>query len=90
MDVIPSSDETIKLLQEIHNQNVYIGQLLKSYLEYVEKYNAQNRPVKIQDINMPFWSLVGFLLKVSFASIPAMIILGILYFILLAFFRALL
>ena len=33
--------------------------------------------VKIENINMPFWALVGFLIKLSLASIPAMIILSI-------------
>jgi hypothetical protein len=35
--------------------------------------------VKVDNINMPFWALVGFLIKVSLASIPAFIILAILY-----------
>ncbi len=34
---------------------------------------------KIEDFNMPFSSLVGFLVKIAFASIPAAIILGIFY-----------
>lgn len=37
---------------------------------------AANR-VKIENINMPFWAMVGFLIKLSLASIPAMIILSI-------------
>lgn len=42
---------------------------------------AGNRPagvVKIADVNMPFMSLVGFIIKVALASIPAYIIMGIL------------
>ena len=31
--------------------------------------------VKVENINMPFWALVGFMLKVTLASIPAMLIL---------------
>ena len=31
--------------------------------------------VKVENINMPFWALVGFLIKLSLASIPAMLIL---------------
>ena len=38
--------------------------------------------VVISDFDMPFWSLVGFMLKVAIASIPATIILSILGFIL--------
>jgi hypothetical protein len=35
--------------------------------------------VKIEDINMPFIALVGLLIKISLASIPAMLILALLY-----------
>lgn len=34
--------------------------------------------VSIKDIKMPFWSMVGFMVKLSVASIPAMVILSIL------------
>ncbi|MBE0410024.1 MAG: hypothetical protein IBX69_09865 [Anaerolineales bacterium] len=33
---------------------------------------------------MPFWAMVGFLVKLSLASIPAMIILALLYFLVVA------
>lgn len=33
---------------------------------------------KIENFNMPFWSLVGFLIKMSIASIPAALIIAIL------------
>lgn len=33
--------------------------------------------VQIENINMPFWSLVGFMVKISLATIPALIILSI-------------
>ena len=38
--------------------------------------------VKIENINMPFWAMVGFLIKLSLASIPAMIILTVIFGIL--------
>jgi hypothetical protein len=34
--------------------------------------------VTIQNINMPFWAMVGLLVKIAIASIPALIILGVL------------
>ena len=37
------------------------------------------KEVNIVDIKMPFWSMVIFMVKVTIASIPAMIILSILY-----------
>lgn len=38
--------------------------------------------VKIENINMPFWALVGFMIKVTLASIPAMLILWVVFAIL--------
>ncbi len=35
--------------------------------------------VKIENINMPFWALVGFMIKVTLASIPAMLILWVIF-----------
>jgi hypothetical protein len=35
--------------------------------------------VKIEDINMPFGALIGFLVKASLASIPAFLILLVVY-----------
>jgi hypothetical protein len=37
--------------------------------------------VAITDFDIPFWSLVEFMIKLVLASIPAAIILGIIYFI---------
>ncbi len=42
--------------------------------------------IKIEDVNMPFVALIGFLLKVALAGIPAAIILAILYTIFISFF----
>jgi hypothetical protein len=44
------------------------------------------RPVLIVDFNMPFLSIVGFMVKVAIASIPAMIILMIISGVLWAIF----
>jgi hypothetical protein len=35
--------------------------------------------VIVVDFNIPFWSLVGLMIKVSLAAIPAMIVLTIIY-----------
>ena len=43
----------------------------------MEEYRVKE--VNIVDIKMPFWSMVIFMVKVTIASIPAMIILSILY-----------
>ena len=50
---------------------------LSTLLNFVSDFQGKNRnfQVNIQNINMPFWSLVGFMLKVTLASIPAAIII---------------
>lgn len=46
--------------------------------------------VKIENINMPFWEMVGFLIKLSFASIPAMFVVGIVILIFTSIFGGIL
>ena len=41
----------------------------------------QTPATRIVDINMPFWSLVGFMVKAAIAAIPAFIILVMIYMI---------
>jgi hypothetical protein len=41
-----------------------------------DKMSVEN--VKITNINMPFWALVGFMLKAYFALIVASIVVGVL------------
>jgi hypothetical protein len=42
--------------------------------------------VSIVDIRMPFWSMVVFMVKATLASIPALIILGIISAVMMAIF----
>lgn len=44
------------------------------------------RPLKVADFNMPFGSLVGFIVKIAIASIPAAIIIGVLYLVIFVTF----
>ncbi|WP_029407839.1 hypothetical protein [Thiomicrorhabdus sp. Milos-T2] len=48
--------------------------------------NNSVNEVKITDIKMPFWSMVMFMVKVSIASIPAIIILWVIFTLLAAIF----
>ena len=50
----------------------------------------QSRGIIIRDFNMPFVSLVGLMVKIALASIPALIFLAILGFMLSALFVAVL
>jgi len=44
------------------------------------------RQVVVTDIRMPFWSMVTFMVKWVIASIPAFLILGMLWVLLMALF----
>jgi len=48
--------------------------------------NNSVNEVKITDIKMPFWSMVMFMVKVAIASIPAIIILWIIFAVLAVIF----
>jgi len=48
------------------------------------------REVTVVDIRMPFWSMVTFMIKWAIASIPALIILAVLWTLLAALFGGLL
>ena len=50
--------------------------------------NEVNNRVTVIDIQMPFWSMVVFMVKAAIASIPAIIILSILFAIVMAIFTA--
>lgn len=50
--------------------------------------NELNNRVTVVDIQMPFWSMVAFMVKAAIASIPAIIILSILFAIVMAIFTA--
>jgi hypothetical protein len=63
----------------LSHQNQRIIELLENVSE--EEPNAGLFYVKIEDINMPFKSMIGFWVKVSLAAIPAMIVLAAIYMI---------
>ncbi|SDX41676.1 hypothetical protein [Thiocapsa roseopersicina] len=50
--------------------------------------NEVNNRVTVVDIQMPFWSMVAFMVKAAIASIPAIIILSVLFAIVMAIFTA--
>ena len=51
--------------------------------------NNQNREVTVVDIKMPFISMVVFLVKLSIAAIPAVIIVSIIFSLISALFGGL-
>ncbi len=50
--------------------------------------NDSNNRVTVVDIQMPFWSMVVFMVKAAIAAIPAIIILSIFFAIVTAIFTA--
>jgi ABC-type sugar transport system permease subunit len=52
-----------------------------------EAEEAIEHEVVITDIDIPFWSMVSFMIKWVFASIPAGMIIGITVAIILSLFR---
>lgn len=54
-----------------------------------EKQNNGEGRVVVTDIRMPFWSMVSFMVKWVFASIPAIIILSFVISIIMAVLTAL-
>ncbi|NTW57311.1 MAG: hypothetical protein HGB20_09775 [Chlorobiaceae bacterium] len=53
------------------------------------KNSNEDRRVIVTDIRMPFWSMVTFMVKWSFASIPALIILSFVIGLIMAVLTAL-
>lgn len=72
-------------IEELRLQNERIIGLLGQ-----DKKEAGIGHVKIEDINMPFLAMIGLLVKVSLASIPALLILALIYGILTIIFGGLL
>jgi hypothetical protein len=60
----------------------------KPEIPLTEHPDQPTTPVRIVDINMPFTSMVTFMVKWAFASIPAMIIVAVLAVVLLGAVRA--
>jgi hypothetical protein len=73
-----------QLEQQRHGQVEALLAQNQSLTKAIEALNGRRsasdllaRGIKIADVNMPFWSLVGFMVKVALASIPAYIVLGV-------------
>jgi hypothetical protein len=54
-----------------------------------EKISQEAQKVIVTDIRMPFWSMVVFMIKWVFASIPAMIVLSLIMSLLMLIFVSL-
>lgn len=80
----PVEKNATQLLQAQVSSLTEIAELQRQQikaLEQIKLHSGGRTSVKIEDFNMPFMNLVGLLVKVALASIPAAIILTIVYFI---------
>ncbi|GJM42880.1 MAG: hypothetical protein DHS20C20_31620 [Ardenticatenaceae bacterium] len=80
----PVEPNATQLLQAQVNSLAEIADMQRQQIKALEqiKRNAGGLTgVKIQDFNMPFMNLVGIMVKIALASIPAAIVLTIIYFI---------
>lgn len=71
-DICQAQQEQIGLLK---SQNEQLHQILQASAKPAGA-SALTR-VKIEHIDIPFWDLVSFLIKLTFAWIPAMVVIGI-------------
>lgn len=49
---------------------------MENEIEVINTSESAKQQVEIVDFNIPFWSIVWFLLKLTFAAIPAGIIIA--------------
>ena len=68
-------------IDELQHQNERVIGLLADLVR--DAPDSGMTHVKIENINMPFGALIGFLVKVSLASIPAFLILLLIYALIL-------
>jgi uncharacterized protein YacL len=74
--VLNAPTDPLMLIQRTQQQQAETLAEINEQLQGISR-----RPLKITDFDMPFGSLVGFMVKAAIASIPAAIIVIILYFV---------
>jgi hypothetical protein len=76
-ELVEIQKKQIVQITELKNQNERMIKFLTDRFRS-NPYESE-KSVTIEDINIPFGSLVYLIIKISFAAIPAAIILGIIY-----------
>jgi hypothetical protein len=94
-ELLSAQAQSLSELVKIQNiQKEQIAELQRQNARMIGLLSAANQGdssqtiarVKIEDVNMPFGALIGFLVKVSLASIPAVLVLAVIYFLILFVF----
>lgn len=65
------------------------GRAARAAREADRAQKIESQKVVVADIDMPFWSMVNFMVKWAIAAIPAMIILMMFFWMLVTVFRSL-
>ncbi len=86
MSELPESEQ----LELLHNQNTAILSYLKAINEQLNTSNSRYHHVKIENINMPFSAMVGFMVKITLASIPAALVVAVLWLLVVLVFGGML
>ena len=68
-------DQIVELLR----QNDRVLELLAAQKQVAPTPINNITRVKIENVNMPFGAMVSLMIKIAFASIPAAIVIGLLY-----------
>ena len=76
-EILTAQHEVLTRLYEVSSvQNEILRDPMSGLDNCIVKLQVR---VKIEDINMPFWAMVGLIVKVAIASIPALILLMALF-----------
>lgn len=72
--------------QEVLDKILVQQEAQTNWLIHIGEADSDRKPVTVEDFNMPFMALVGFLVKAALASIPAAIVLYAVFFALIIAF----
>ena len=70
------------VLSMVYKETAAQNDILRKSLSNLKDINDYPLNVYIEDINMPFMALVGLMVKIALASIPAIILITVIYVIL--------
>jgi hypothetical protein len=80
VEILQAQYETLAAMYQ--DQAAYNRRMVAAVEEMNSRDSNYYGQVKIEDINMPFIAMIGLLVKIALASIPAVIIFSIIMFIL--------
>ena len=71
-----------EVLSKLYKETAAQNDILRKSLSNIKDINDYPLNVHIEDINMPFWAMVGLLVKIAVASVPAVLVITVFYAIL--------